>query len=169
MPIDKTELLKFLKEVDKALDKAITLTAVGGTAMTLLGTKSSTIDIDFDLSREDAVVFRKALKSLPHGYRIDIFIGGMIFSQYLPQDYIAHCRHIKSSFEKIKLLALSPLDIIVTKIGRLNERDIEDIKACIQKFRIGKKEVEKRAMQVVYIGHEENYKTNLAYSRKELF
>jgi len=45
--IDKNSLLKWLGNLDKKLKKNITLIAVGGTAMTLLGLKTSTRDIDF--------------------------------------------------------------------------------------------------------------------------
>ncbi|MBU2638327.1 MAG: hypothetical protein KJ955_05110 [Nanoarchaeota archaeon] len=168
MAINKTELLEFLEEVDKVLGKPITLTAVGGTAMTLLNLKASTIDIDFDLSAEDVVVFRKAIKSLPPGHRVDIFTEGMVFSQQLPSDYLQKCIPVRK-LGKIRLLALNPLDIVVTKIGRLNERDVEDIKSCIKKFKLVKKDVEKRALQVVYIGHEDNYRANLDYALREMF
>ncbi|MDI6736908.1 MAG: hypothetical protein QME12_00125 [Nanoarchaeota archaeon] len=73
MAITKIELLEFLEEIDKIIGKAVTLIAVGGTAMTLLDLKASTLDIDFDLSAEDVDVFRKVVKSLPPGPRVDIF------------------------------------------------------------------------------------------------
>jgi len=47
MPLDKTQLLDFLGVVEKELSRRITLVAIGGTAMTLLDLKPSTIDIDF--------------------------------------------------------------------------------------------------------------------------
>jgi len=50
MPFDKSTVFGFLQEVDKELKRKITLVAAGGTAMTLLDVKSSTIDIDFDSS-----------------------------------------------------------------------------------------------------------------------
>lgn len=56
-----------------------------------------------------------------------------MFSQFLPSDYlerslpIRHLRHID-------LRALHPVDIVVTKIGRLDERDLQDIAACIRKY-----------------------------------
>ena len=136
MTINKTELLGFLEEVNKIIGKPVTLTAVGGTAMTLLDLKASTIDIDFDLSAEDVDIFRKAVKSLPPGHRIDIFTEGMIFSQQLPSDYLEKCIPVKTKFVNIRLLALHPADIVVTKIGRMNERDVEDIKSCVKKFKL---------------------------------
>ncbi|MDI6736909.1 MAG: DUF6036 family nucleotidyltransferase [Nanoarchaeota archaeon] len=93
----------------------------------------------------------------------------MIFSQQLPDDYLEKCIPVKVKFAHIRLLALHPIDIVVTKIGRLNERDVEDIKSCVNKFRLAKKDVEKRALQVVDVGREENYRINLKYALKEFF
>ncbi len=49
MPFDKKRLLDFLEISDREIAKEITLVAAGGTAMTLLDTKPSTIDIDFTI------------------------------------------------------------------------------------------------------------------------
>lgn len=133
MQFNKQRLMEFLEVVDKELEEPVELTAVGGTAMTLLGLKDSTLDIDFDVEADRAIGFRKTLARLHHGYRIDLYTGGLIFSQQLPEDYAEKRIPVKTDFRKIRLYTLNPLDIIVTKIGRLNDRDIEDIKACIRK------------------------------------
>jgi hypothetical protein len=57
--IKKSDLIKWLKGIDKKLEKKITLVAVGGTAMTLLNLKPSTIDIDFCISSKDVNEFKK--------------------------------------------------------------------------------------------------------------
>jgi hypothetical protein len=59
-------------------DLRITLVAVGGTAMTLLHLKPSTIDVDFCLDKKDAILFKEAMP--PSKFKVDIFIGGFIFS-----------------------------------------------------------------------------------------
>jgi len=46
MPCDKSALFDFLSELNENLPKKIILVAAGGTAMTLLDLKPSTIDID---------------------------------------------------------------------------------------------------------------------------
>ena len=53
MPLDKSGLLGLLEAVDAELTRKITLVAAGGTAMTLLDLKPSTIDIDFTGPHED--------------------------------------------------------------------------------------------------------------------
>ncbi|HLD58934.1 MAG TPA: DUF6036 family nucleotidyltransferase [archaeon] len=169
MQFENKQLFGFLEEIDKILTQKIRLTAVGGTAMTLLKLKNSTIDIDFDVSSEQAPAFEKALKTLNHGFRVDIFKNGLIFSQQLPNDYQQKSIPIKRNFKKISLFTLRPIDIVATKIGRLNERDKEDIRDCIKKFHLTKKQIKKRAKQIGYIGREQNYQINLEYALKEFF
>jgi hypothetical protein len=47
--VSKRQLLSVLGSFDKQLDHKILLIAVGGTAMTLLGVKASTKDIDLNI------------------------------------------------------------------------------------------------------------------------
>jgi hypothetical protein len=168
MPLDKTILIDFLEEIDKELDRPITVVAVGGTALTLLDAKTSTIDVDFTVPSGGYKIFNKALKSTPHGFRVDCWTDGMVFSQTLPDDYLKKSNSIRK-MKQIHLKALNPTDIVVTKIGRLDARDIEDIKTCIKKFKLKVNQIAKRAGQVEYVGREENYKTNLEYVLKNLF
>ncbi len=165
--VDKSELLDFLGILDKHMEKQIELIAVGGTAMTLLGIKTSTIDIDFEVKPEDFPALKTAL-NIPHGYRIDVFTNGLIFSQQLPADYREKSMPIKN-FKNIRLLALHPIDIVVTKIGRLNERDKEDIKSCIKKFGLTRRQIKERAKKVEYVGKEEFYKDSLEHVIKFFF
>ena len=166
--VDKSELLDFLEILDKNLERPIEIIAVGGTAMTLLGIKTSTIDIDFEVKPEEYPTLKKGLSILPHGYRVDIFTGGLIFSQQLPDNYREKSVPIKH-FKNIRLLALHPIDIVVTKIGRLNERDKEDIKSCIEKFDLTKEQIRERAQKVEYAGKEELYEDSLEHVIKLFF
>ena len=158
MPCDKSALFDFLSVLNEDLTKKITLVAAGGTAMTLLDLKPSTIDIDFTIPGCDRLEFEQALKSNPPGYKVDRWTDGCVFCQILPNDYLEKSIIIKE-FSHIVLRALQPVDIIVTKIGRLNERDLQDIEACIQKANVSAAEIKERAMLVVqsYVGPEEDY------------
>ena len=82
--IDRNELVKWLRLIDKKLNKKITLVAIGGTAMTLLGLKSSTRDVDFCIKSENKKDFEKVLDKK---FKVDIFTDGYIFSEQLPADY----------------------------------------------------------------------------------
>ena len=45
--ITRADLIEWLRKIDNKLNQKICLVAVGGTAMTLLGIKASTRDVDF--------------------------------------------------------------------------------------------------------------------------
>ena len=169
MPFDKSSLIDFLRVLDKEVSRKITLTAAGGTAMTLLNLKPSTIDVDFTIPHEDISEFEDVLKKVPHGFRIDYWPDGMVFSQTLPEDYLRKSMPIKTKLKNITLRTLHPIDIVVTKIGRLDERDMQDIESCIKSFKLKKRQIESRAKLVEYVGREENYKTNLRYVVKKFF
>ena len=161
-------LLDFLAEVSKELDTSITLVAVGGTALTLLKAKTSTIDVDFTIPNEDYALFKDTVSAIPHGFKIDCWKDGMVFSQLLPDDYLKRSIRIRK-MKNIQLRALNPVDIVVTKIGRLDLRDKQDIETTIRKFRLRKNDVAHRAEQVEYVGREENYKMNLKYVLENFF
>jgi len=162
MPCDKIALFNFLEVVSEDLTKRITLVAVGGTAMTLLDLKPSTIDIDFAVPAEDLLEFDRVLKNNPPGFRVDRWPNGYVFCQYLPDDYLEKSVKIKE-FKHVSLRAIQPVDIIVTKIGRLDDRDIQDIGDCIRKTNVSEAEIKARAKLVIqtYAGREEDYLHNL--------
>jgi len=169
MRFNKNKLIEFLEILEEELDGKITLVAAGGTAMTLLNLKTSTIDVDFSIPHEDIQEFESALKKVPHGFKIDYWADGMVFSQTLPDDYLEKSIPMKTTLARIELRALHPIDIVATKIGRLNERDLQDIQSCIEKYRLTKKQVRERAKAVDYVGHEEVYQINLAHVLKNFF
>ena len=127
MSCDKTALLEFLEVINEDFTRRITLVAAGGTAMTLLDLKPSTIDIDFTIPAVDRVEFEQVLKNNPPGYRVDRWTDGYIYCQKLPKDYLEKSIRIKE-FSRILLRALHPLDIVVTKIGRLTKETSKTLK-----------------------------------------
>jgi hypothetical protein len=137
--------------------------------MTLLNLKPSTIDVDFITPNEYYDEFQRALNTVPHGFDVHNWKGNMVFSQILPDDYIEKSIVIKARTKKIELRALHPLDIVVTKIGRLNDRDLQDIEVCIHEYQLTEKQIVERAKKVEYIGREENYCINLEYTIKKFF
>ncbi len=71
MPCDKRILFEFLEALNEDLSRKITLVAAGGTAMTLLDLKTSTIDIDFTLPSSDIAEFKKVLRDNQPGFKVD--------------------------------------------------------------------------------------------------
>lgn len=164
--IDKKDLLDWLVKKSKLLPQKITLIAVGGTAMTLLSLKASTIDIDFCcISREEKNIFEKTLDGM---FKIDLFVGGYIFSEQLPTDYVEIAKEILL-LPKLTLKALHPIDIIITKAARFNARDEEDIAVLAKQ--VEKEELLKRFNIVVktYAGNEQQYNTHMQVIIKRFF
>jgi hypothetical protein len=161
MSLDKSRLTEFLEEIDKELDNKITLVAAGGTAMTLLDVKTSTIDVDFTGPADSISELNSALEWLQPGFRVDRWPDGMVFSQTLPDDYLRKSIPIKTALKHIELRAMHPLDIVVTKIGRLDARDWEDIEKCIRRFSLTKNQIRRRAAQAQYVGNDEVYQSNV--------
>ena len=129
--------------------------------MTLVDAKTSTRDVDFTIPTECKDEFERVKNTLQPGFRLDSFLGNRIFSTFLPDDYLEKSGSIETSFRNIDLRALDPIDIIITKIGRLNTRDREDIETCIAQFQITRKQIEQRAKETYYEGNEQAFKENL--------
>lgn len=161
--------MTLLSEVDGLLDKRIVLVAAGGTALTLFNAKPSTIDIDFTGPGADMDEFGRVEKSIPHGFKIDRYRDGAVVTQILPDDYLQKSKKISTKLKNIDLRALHPLDIVASKIGRLDERDKQDIETCIRKFRLTKNQVKERAEGVRYAGNEDVYNINLRYVLDNFF
>jgi len=102
------------------------------------------------------------LKNVSHGFKIDLYKDGVVFSQILPEDYLEKSIRI-GQMGKIELRALQPVDIVVTKIGRLDDRDMQDIGACIKAHSLTQETISSRAKQIQYVGREANYKANLRH------
>ncbi|MBS3137581.1 hypothetical protein J4232_04045 [Candidatus Woesearchaeota archaeon] len=140
--IDQQQLLDYLDQLDALLQKKITLVAVGGTALCLMNLKESTKDVDFcAATKQEFEMIKQASKKVKTIFKIDLYHTGYIFCLQLPDDYIFRARSFPSNFKNISLKTLSPIDIIITKTGRLNQRDIEDIEAVIKNKKVDKIEL----------------------------
>jgi hypothetical protein len=148
MEVQSTNLIEFIVQIDRYLTRKMNVIMVGGTALTLLGKKESTKDIDICFeNKKDLEHFVKVAGTLGysrnqnrligHGLIIDLYSEGYIFCVQLSQDYSEKAIRLKE-LEKITLFALSPEDIIITKTARLDERDLEDIKKIFDSFEIDK-------------------------------
>ena len=163
--IDKNDLVKWLQKVDKNLKKHILVVAVGGTAMTLLGLKSSTVDVDFCVNSEDKEELEAAISGT---FKVDIFVDGYIFSEQLPDDYMSKAKGI-IEMKNITLKALSPTDIIITKAARLNARDEEDIEALAKHVDRGFLVKRFKIVVKTYAGNENTYRDNFNHILKRFF
>lgn len=161
--IPKEQLMDLIGKLNEFSAMRIDIFAVGGTALTLLGLKDSTRDIDFNIDSEkgykkiEKLFGQMGFKKIgPNkwetdiGFFIDLFQSGYIFCVQLPDGYQKMSKEIRN-FGRIRLLAISPYDIIITKLGRSESKDFDDIKTILTKEKINLGKLAGR-----YIGAMEN-------------
>ena len=168
--VTKSKLLSILEPFDGQLHHKILLIAVGGTAMTLLGIKASTKDVDFNIpNRTDYNEFHRLYKRIVPGVEIDHWGSNLVFSEVLPADYIDKASDYKTSFKNIKLKILHPLDIMCSKISRSSDADIEDIETCIKTYKLKKNSITNRAKLYEQVGNDRIFSNNLAIILERFF
>lgn len=144
-----SDLYALLGSIGRHSAKRIALYALGGTALTILGIKSSTIDIDFNVDSEKQYTYLIALfRDLgfeqqstlrwrtQEGFAIDLFHGSNILGTQLLADCLEKSKLI-DRFGKLTLYTLSLGDIIISKLARGDSRDFDDIRQILLKEKIG--------------------------------
>lgn len=166
MSPSRQDLLEFLQKIDRLVPEEIAMTLVGAgdTAMALLDMKPPTTHLDFAGNDKDISDFIRISAAVPaQGFQLHTWTNGLLFGHQLPDDYLKSSLQVDAGLEKIGLRALNPLDIVVTRIERLSDSDMSDIKACIKKFRLGKNQISKRARALQRVGNESRFERNLEY------
>jgi len=139
--LDKEELLDNMRAWNNFLRRKVHMIACGGTAMTLLGVKASTKDVDFMVPniRE----YNYLMKQLPamgytqtrgHGwqrkgeaFQFDIFRGNNIHTTELLQSPLETGRNLKLiEFSHLYIGILNDYDLISSKLMRGTKVDYED-------------------------------------------
>lgn len=134
-------LLSYLAQWDTFLKRKVHCIACGGTAMTLLGVKASTRDVDFmvpDKKEYDYLI--RTIRQL--GYKnvrgngwarddepfiFDLFAGNRIHTTELLDNPLERGRHtLIKEFAHIYLGVLNDYDLIVSKLFRGDAVDFED-------------------------------------------
>jgi hypothetical protein len=162
----KSALMDLLKAVDKEIppECMITLVGAGDTALVLLDMKAPGIHLDFTGPEQDIAVFNRVGVTLPpRGFQVHTWDNGMVFGLQLPDDYLRTSLPVNAGLARIDLRALNPLDIVVTRIEKLTESDMRDIKTCIRQFKLGKNQISKRARALQHVGNESKFERNLEY------
>lgn len=134
------ELFELLESLTPYIEERIQLYALGGTALTLLGIKPSTLDIDINIHSEKQYkylcqIFQKiGFKRIgtirwqtQEGIAFDLFHSSNILGTQLLADCLEQATLIKT-IGNISLYTLSLYDIIISKLARGDERDFIDIK-----------------------------------------
>lgn len=153
---DHTDLRKILT-IFADSQKKIKLYAIGGTAMVIKGLKEVTKDIDF-ITTNDQEEIKSILKKSgfkenrtgmvnvwfdDNNLRLDIFYGPYIIGVDLEKDWQELSEFIEK-LNQVELYVLNWYDIIITKIARSEDRDLEDIFQIMKTQKIDFKTLKKR-------------------------
>jgi len=151
--VDKQGLLDIIIAWDSFLKRKVHLIACGGTALTLLGIKASTKDIDLIVPNtgeyEYLIGILKQLGYKPaagsgwsrgDGFIFDLFRGKFVHTTELLETPLDKGNHILTKeFDRIYLGVLNYYDIIITKLFRASSIDIED---CLMLLKNKKSEID---------------------------
>ena len=156
--IDKEGLLDRISAWDAFLKRKVYLIACGGTALTLLGVKPSTKDIDLIVPNLDEHEYLVSiLKQLGYksasgwgwergdGFIFDLFRGKAIHSTELLESPLEKGNHILvKEFDRIYLGVLNYYDIVISKLFRATAIDIDD---CLVLVRDKKKDIDFKQLE----------------------
>ena len=139
--LNKDRLLEILGDWNRFLRRKVHLIACGGTAMTLLGVKPSTKDVDFMAPRDAEYHYlTKQLKALGYkqttgsgwmrqgeDFRFDIFCGNRIHTTELLVSPLDEGRHSAlMEFSHLYIGILNDYDLIASKLMRGTRVDFDD-------------------------------------------
>ena len=135
------DLLNVIQQWNGFLRKRVHLIACGGTALTIIGVKDSTKDIDFIVPvRKEYDYLVKILKQLGYElssgfalqrkqepYRFDLYPGKRVHTTELIDDPLKKGRHTMiKEFSRVYLGVLNDYDLIVSKLFRGTSVDFDD-------------------------------------------
>ncbi len=151
--IDKEGLLDRLSAWDGFLGRKVRLVACGGTALTLLGLKASTKDVD--LIVPDIVEYEYLIKQLnklgyksasgwgwarDDGFIFDIYRGNRVHTTELLESPLKAGNNFAiKEFSRLYLGILNYYDIIITKLFRGASVDMED---CFMLLKARQKDID---------------------------
>jgi len=171
--INANRLFELLQSISKYVEIKIKIYALGGTALTLLNIKKSTLDVDINIetNREyeylsklfEEIGFEKSEGirwTTQEGLAFDLFHGSNIHGTMLLPDCLSLSKFIKF-FGNIELYTLPLEDIIISKLARGDSRDFEDIKAMLNKEKISLQYLIKRYKKTMEASIVAEYKQKL--------
>lgn len=167
------ELFELLQSISKFVDRKIKMYALGGTALTILGIKPSTLDVDINIhSNVEYTYICKIFEQIgfervgsirwrtQEGLAFDLFHGSHILGTELLSDCLRISKRSKS-FGNIELYTLSLYDIIVSKLARGDTRDFNDIKSIFKREKINLQKLIERYKETMKNSVVANYKQKL--------
>ncbi|MDP4012256.1 MAG: DUF6036 family nucleotidyltransferase [Candidatus Nanoarchaeia archaeon] len=141
---------EFLSRLNSVIKKKVTVVLIGGSALSTLGLKSTTEDVDIVCRSSEPIVAnfcREYLKR--YKVKVEFFVDGL-FKNIRIKDYLESAYpYVQDEFQNLDIKLLSLPDIILTKISRSLPRDFEDIARVLQKQEISETELDKRFLYLL--------------------
>ena len=152
--LNKEDLLRTLTGWNGFLKKKVRLIACGGTALTLLGIKASTKDVDFIVPEPDEYKYLVGIlhqlgyvsvsgagwKRPGEMYIFDLFKGKSVHTTELLESPLRPDGHLLvKEFTHLYVGILNPYDLIVSKLFRCSSVDVDD---CLMLVRARRKEID---------------------------
>ena len=141
--LTKNDLLAMIKDISNYTDKQLDFYALGGTALTLLNIKTSTLDVDINIPQEQYATTKQLFTNIgfkqlatnrwltQEGFAFDLFYDENILGTQLLPDSLQKAKHLHT-YNTIHLYALHPYDIIISKLARGDDRDFQDIQELLK-------------------------------------
>jgi len=170
--IDAEELFGLIASISKYVEKKIKMYALGGTALTILKIKKSTLDVDINIESyadheyickvfEDLGFEKKGMRWISQeGLAFDLFYGSNILGTDLLSDCIDKSKFIKS-IGNIEIYTLPLEDIIISKLARGDLRDFDDIKRIFEFRKINISTLVQRYKKTMEISIVADYKQKI--------
>lgn len=152
--LNKEKLLDELGQWNRFIKRKVHLIACGGTALTLMGVKPSTKDVDFMVPAESEHKYLiKVLKDLGYVqktgagwqkngdvFRYDLFPGKTIHTTELLDSPLEEGKHtLLKEFSHLYIGILNEYDLIASKLFRGTDVDIED---CLMLVKAHREEID---------------------------
>lgn len=138
---DKGSIDLFFKRLSEFITEDIDIYLLGGCALILLGASRTTQDIDFEIKGASDETIERIQQfcndeNIPVNFSEDAGKWGMISINSNRNTTLPYC-----SFGRIKVRILDPFDMIIGKIERFTDIDIQDVTFLIGKFSIKAEEL----------------------------
>ncbi len=137
--------IEFIKRLNAAVKRRVTITLIGGNALVILGLKNATRDVDLVVRSTEPEV-AKFCKEYPSRYKVKVefFVDGL-FKHIRVKDYLAKAiDFVGGEFLNVTVKILNIYDIILTKMNRFEEKDQIDIQNIMSKMKISAKDLDER-------------------------
>ena len=119
----------FLNELDRSVEEPVELHCLGGFVLTMLyGLKRPTADVDVLAVRPPINLDPLAGIGSPLHKRHRVYLQLVTVLEAYPEDYEERLTEMfRGAFKNLRLLALDPHDLALTKLRRNSQRDREDV------------------------------------------